>query len=56
MKLGDGFSSTSFLKPTALRLPHTRVPLYCSTFKFDFADKIYAGDEKHLIIHERLDR
>jgi hypothetical protein len=37
------------------RLPGARV-LYCSTFKFDFADKISVGNEKCLIISQRLDR
>ena len=30
--------------------------LYCSTIEFDFADTIFAGDEKHLIINQGLDR
>ena len=30
--------------------------LYCSTIEFDFADTIFAGDEKYLIINQRLDR
>ncbi len=37
------------------RQPGARV-LYCSTFKFDFADKISVGDEKRLIINQRFDR
>ena len=30
--------------------------LYCSTIEIDFADTITAGDEKCLIINQRLDR
>jgi len=30
--------------------------LYCSTLEIDFADKISAGDEKRLIINQRLNR
>ena len=30
--------------------------LYCSTIEFGFADIITAGDGKHLVINQRLDR
>jgi hypothetical protein len=40
---------------TVQSLPGAGV-LYCSTFKFDFADKISVGNEKCLTISKRLDR
>ena len=54
--LGMAFLPTPSPKPAALRLPHRRAPLYCSTFEFDFADKTSAGDEKCLMICQRPDR
>jgi len=35
---------------------HQSGVLYCSTFKFDFADKISVGDEKQLTINEKFGR
>ena len=32
------------------------MPLYCSTFELDFADKTSAGDEKCFIVSQRPDR